>query len=249
LNEKENVFSSVEEQQRLEILSLYEKEAYEQGYKYIAGLDEVGRGPIAGPVAAGAVILPEGYGLEGADDSKKLSPKKRSKLAAEIKKDALAWAVAYIYPPYLDKINILNATRKAMQLAINNLNITPDYLLIDALKLDDIDIKQRAIIKGDSLSISIACASILAKVARDESMQECDQCFPGYNFSKHKGYATREHLTKLFENGPCRIHRISFEPVKSLVSGGKNAQQPGLFDQDDIERFEPVRTGSELKQG
>ncbi len=239
---------AADELQRIKVLSLFEEQAYEHGYQYIAGLDEVGRGPIAGPVVAGAVILPEGFVLAGVDDSKKLTAKKRSSLAGEIKKQALAWSVVSIYPACLDQINILNATRQAMTLAVSHLNIEPDYLLIDALKLDDIHIKQRAIIKGDSLSISIACASIIAKVDRDESMQEFDSIFPGYNFSKHKGYATREHLEKLFDLGPCMIHRKSFEPVKSMLSGGNNEQQqPGLFSQDDIECFHPGRSGAESK--
>ncbi len=239
---------TIDEKQRLKVLSLFEEQAYQDGYQYIAGLDEVGRGPIAGPVVAGAVILPQGFRLAGVNDSKKLTARKRSSLAGKIKKQALAWSVVSIYPPYLDQINILNATRQAMTLAVSHLNIEPDYLLIDALKLDDVNIKQRAIIKGDSLSISIACASIIAKVDRDESMREFDSIFPGYNFSQHKGYATREHLEKLFDLGPCMIHRKSFEPVKSMLSGGNNEQQqPGLFSQDDIEYFHPGRSGAKSK--
>ncbi len=237
----------VDEMQRLQLLTLFEEQAYQQGYHYIAGLDEVGRGPIAGPVAAGAVILPRNFALAGVDDSKKISAKKRYSLAGEIKRQALAWTVVFVYPPYLDRINILNATRRAMTLAVSHLNIEPDYLLIDALKLDDIDIEQRAIIKGDSLSISIACASIIAKVERDESMRKMDRIFPGYNFSQHKGYATREHLQRLFDLGPCAIHRKSFEPVKSILSGGNDEQQPGLFSQDDFECFYPGRSRAEPK--
>ncbi len=226
-----------DELQRLQGISVLEEQAYQEGCRYIAGLDEVGRGPIAGPVVAGAVILPRGFILAGVDDSKKLSPVKRRLLAGEIKKRALSWAVASVYPPYLDEINILNATRQAMKLAAEHLNPQPDLLLIDALKLNHVPIEQKAIIKGDSLSISIACASIIAKVERDESMQNFDQVFPGYNFARHKGYATREHLEILFRQGPCILHRPSFEPVKSILSGGQHVQQPGLFGQDDNEPF------------
>lgn len=216
---------------RLEAMSLYEKEALNQGCIHIAGLDEVGRGCIAGPVVSAAVILPPGELIVGVNDSKKLSPKKRTELAAEIKRRALAWAVACIFPPYLDSINILNATRETMVMTVRELSLCPDLLLIDALSLPDINIKQQAIIKGDSLSISIASASILAKVERDILMENLDLIHPVYGFSNHKGYATREHLQALFAHGPCKLHRSSFEPVKSMQAGGLYAEQPGLFDQ------------------
>lgn len=216
---------------RLEAMSLYEKEAIDRGYIHIAGIDEVGRGCIAGPVVSAAVILPPGELIEGVNDSKKLSPKKRLELAAEIKRRALAWALALIFPPYLDSINILNATRETMAMTVRNLPLKPDYLLIDALSLPDINIRQKSIIKGDCLSISIASASIVAKVERDRLMENLDLIHPAYGFGNHKGYATREHLQALFTHGPCSIHRASFEPVKSLSSGGLYAEQPGLFDQ------------------
>lgn len=212
-------------------MSLYEKEAWDRGVIHIAGIDEVGRGCIAGPVVSAAVILPPGELIEGVNDSKKLSPKKRLGLAKEIKKRALTWSVACIFPPYLDSINILNATRETMRLAVRELSPHPDLLLIDALSLPDINIKQQAIIKGDSLSISIASASILAKVERDMLMDNLDIIYPLYGFGNHKGYATREHLQALFAHGPCSMHRGSFEPVKSLQAGGLYAEQPGLFDQ------------------
>ena len=223
---------SLEERQRLQSLSIMEEQAFGEGYLYIAGLDEVGRGPIAGPVVAAAVILPQGFLLPGVNDSKKLSVYKRENLSGEIKKQALAWSIAAINPPYLDRINILNATRQAMGLAVKLLTLEPDYLLIDALELKDIPIPQSAVIKGDSLSISIACASIIAKVERDELMQNMDRVYPGYNFSRHKGYATREHLEHLFGKGPCPLHRQSFEPVKSILSGGPSTQQASLFADD-----------------
>lgn len=216
---------------RLEAMSLYEKEALEQGYIHIAGIDEVGRGCIAGPVVSAAVILPPGELIEGVNDSKKLSPKKRLELAVEIKRRALAWSLAFIFPPYLDSINILNATKETMAMTVRELPLKPDYLLIDALYLSDINIKQQAIIKGDSLSISIASASIVAKVERDLLMENLDIIHPVYGFGNHKGYATREHLQALFTHGPCSVHRVSFEPVKSLQAGGLYAEQPGLFDQ------------------
>ncbi len=223
---------SLEERRRLQDLSIMEEEAFQEGYHYIAGLDEVGRGPIAGPVVAAAVILPRGFLLPGVDDSKRLNSAKRKKLAGQIKEQALAWSIAAINPPYLDQINILNATRQAMGLAVKHLNLQPDYLLIDALQLKDIPIPQRAVIKGDSLSISIAGASIIAKVERDELMQSMDRVFPGYNFSRHKGYATREHLEQLFARGPCPLHRVSFEPVKSLLARGAEVRQASLFADD-----------------
>lgn len=218
-----------EEQKRISLLKQYENQAYERGFEYIAGVDEVGRGPIAGPVVSAAVILPRDFFLPGVDDSKKLTSLKRLKLVDEIKKEAFSWSVGWIFPPYLDRINILNATRESMKLAIEQLSPRPDFLLIDALKLSDINIKQQAIIKGDSLSVSIACASILAKVERDRAMEAFDLLYPGYGFGKHKGYATREHLQALFKLGACAIHRDSFEPVKSMVSGGKYGEQPNLF--------------------
>ncbi|MGS0765033.1 ribonuclease HII [Syntrophomonas curvata] len=221
------------ERQRIRSLYKYEEEACQQGFQYIAGIDEVGRGPLAGPVVVAAVILPRKTFIAGVDDSKKLSPGKRLRLAAQIKQAAVSWAIAAINPPYLDEINILNATREAMYTAVAELRPRPDFLLIDALKLPDIDIKQQSLIKGDSLSFSIACASILAKVERDAGMEALELIYPGYGFSKHKGYATREHMQALMAKGPCSIHRRSFEPVKSLLSGGVYGRQPGLFDQDD----------------
>ncbi len=221
------------ERKRIRKLKQYEEELWEQGFRYIAGIDEVGRGPIAGPVVVAAVVLPRKTFIAGVDDSKKLSANKRKTLAAEIKAKAISWTVVAVNPPYLDEINILNATRKAMYIAVAELCPRPDFLLIDALKLSDININQQSLIKGDSLSFSIACASILAKVERDASMEYFDIIYPGYDFAKHKGYATRQHIQALMDKGPCSIHRSSFEPVKSLLSGGTYGQQPGLFDQDD----------------
>ncbi|QGT99953.1 Ribonuclease HII [Candidatus Syntrophocurvum alkaliphilum] len=222
-------FLRLEELNRLEEMKMYESELHKQGYELIAGVDEVGRGCIAGPVAASAVILPPDFILEEVDDSKKLTEKKRLYLSQEIKKQALAWAVAFINPPYLDEINILNATIEAMKLAINGLTLQPDFLLIDALKINDINIKQQSIIRGDSKSMSIACASILAKVERDNLLNSYDSLYPYYGFGKHKGYATKKHIQALFKNGVTPIHRVSFQPVKTLIVGGNYSEQPGLF--------------------
>lgn len=223
--------NSIDEEKRILDMKKYETEAYSSGYRYIAGVDEVGRGPIAGPVVAAAVILPPDFFLPGINDSKKLTPKKRAELSAYIKKEAVDWAVAYIFPPLLDEINIYGATVKAMEKAILSLKHKPDLLLIDAVKLHDINIEQKNIIKGDALSISIAAASIIAKVERDMSMEYFDSLYPGYGFASHKGYATKQHLETVLAKGPCKIHRSSFEPVKSILNGGElgDKQQLSLF--------------------
>lgn len=210
---------NAKELKRLNTLKRYESEAFLRGYRYIAGIDEVGRGALAGPVVAAAVILPADVFLPGVKDSKKLSPPRRAKLADEIKSAAISWSIAYVYPPYLDEINILNATREAMVLAIRCLSPLPDYILIDALRLPELPVAQRPIVKGDSLSISIAAASIIAKVERDTSMEVFDDLYPEYGFAQHKGYATSQHVKVLLEKGPCPLHRQSFEPVKTLKSG------------------------------
>lgn len=200
-----------EELQRLEELSKYEKEYYSKGYKLICGIDEAGRGPLAGPVVAGAVILPEGCLIEGVNDSKKLSEKKREKLYDEITDNALAWAVGIVDNNVIDEINILEATRRAMKMAIDGLKIKPDYILIDAeKKVDTGGVPYLPIIKGDALSISIASASIIAKVTRDRMMYEYDKIFPVYDFAKHKGYGTKAHIDAIKANGLCMIHRKTF---------------------------------------
>lgn len=217
-----------QEIERVEELRAYENQVYRDGFHYVAGLDEVGRGCIAGPVATAAVILPPGYFLAGVNDSKQLSPKKRRRLAAEIKQESVAWAVAMLSSTYIDRHNILNATREAMRMAIQHLRPRPDFLLIDAVHISDINIRQQSIIKGDCLSISIACASIIAKVERDKFMEACDLLYPGYGLAKHKGYGTREHKLAIQKLGPSPIHRESFEPLKSML-GGSHGIQPGLF--------------------
>lgn len=221
---KKDVNTDVEHE-RIEKLKEFEKAAYQNGYKFLAGIDEAGRGPLAGPVVAAAVILPPDFYAAGVNDSKKLTARMRLALSAVIKEKALAWAICSISPAYLDSVNIYNATREAMQTAVMNLEIKPDFLLVDAMKLPRLSIDCQSIIKGDSLSISIACASILAKVERDQCMECFDSLYPQYGFARHKGYATREHLEMLSRFGACPIHRTSFEPVKTLVSGESINQQ------------------------
>ena len=201
------------ERQRIENLKKYEKE-YAQ-YTYICGIDEVGRGPLAGPVVAGAVILPKDCDILYINDSKQLSEKKREELYDVITKEAVAWAVGYASPERIDEINILQATYEAMREAISKLSVKPDVLLNDAVKIPQVDIRQVPIIKGDAKSVSIAAASILAKVTRDHMMVEYDTLFPEYGFAKHKGYGTAAHIAALKEYGPTPIHRRSF--IKNFV--------------------------------
>jgi ribonuclease HII len=191
----------------------YETQARRQGYKLIAGVDEVGRGPLAGPVVAAAVILPDDPNLPGINDSKKLSPAKRLKLFAQIREQALTIGVGAVKENVIDKINILQATHLAMCRAIARLNPKPDYLVIDAIKLPQLNIPQQAITRGDALSISIAAASIMAKVIRDELMCQLAKHYPQYHFEQHKGYGTPIHLAALRQYGPCPIHRLSFRRV------------------------------------
>lgn len=209
--------------QRLKEMMRYERDLYNTGVQYIAGIDEAGRGPIAGPVVAAAVILPQDFFVPGVDDSKRLRPALREELSVEIKRHSLAWAIGIVSSSCLDQINIYQATRLAMITAACNLSLKAQHLIIDAVKLPELSIPQTPLVKGDSLSLSVACASILAKVERDAIMEGYDKLFPGYGFAKHKGYATREHIEALFRLGPCPIHRTSFEPVKSWPGEGYNA--------------------------
>lgn len=199
--------------QRIICSTAFEQEAWQSGVSFVAGVDEVGRGALAGPVVAGAVILDPNCIPEGLDDSKKLTPHRRANLDQAIRASAIAWAVAGVEAEEIDRSNILSATRKAMASAIHDLNPAPDYLLIDAVELDGISISQRPIIRGDARSVSIAAASIIAKVARDELMRHYDESYPGYGFSCHVGYGTSDHLRRLRELGPSPIHRLSFRGV------------------------------------
>lgn len=199
------------EEERLIELSKFEKEYYSKGFRYIAGIDEAGRGPLAGPVVAAAVILPEGCLIEGVNDSKKVSEKKREKLYDDIIENAIAWGVGIKDNNIIDDINILEATRLAMHEAVHNLQVKPDFIFIDAEKKVDTDnIPYLPIIKGDALSISIAAASIIAKVTRDRMMREYDKMYPEYGFEKHKGYGTKMHVEAIKANGLTPIHRKSF---------------------------------------
>jgi ribonuclease HII len=188
----------------------YERRAHQHGYTVIAGIDEAGRGPLAGPVVAAAVILPTDYENPEIKDSKQLSPRKREKLYDIIKQDALSIGFGVVETSVIDEVNILRATMLAMQEAISNLSITPDYLLIDGSHRIFVSIPQEAIVKGDSLSISVASASIIAKVSRDRIMEMYHRQFPQYNFLKNKGYGTEEHREAIKKYGHCKIHRKSF---------------------------------------
>lgn len=199
-------------------LLIIERALYDEGYLLITGIDEAGRGPLAGPVMAAACILPREFDLPGLDDSKKMSEKKRVFLAAKIKEQALAFSLGSATSKEIDLINILKATKLAMKRAFDNLTITSDIVLIDGRDTIDITVTQKTVIGGDGLSASIAAASILAKVARDELMYEMSEIYPEYSFDLHKGYGTRLHLETIRRFGPCPIHRQSFSPIKEIVS-------------------------------
>ena len=189
----------------------YENQAYDNGYEAVCGVDEAGRGPLAGPVFAAAVILPKGFIVEGANDSKKLSEKKREALFEKIKEEAVSYSIAMVDEGTIDEVNILNATFMAMNDAINNLSQKPDFVMIDGNKIPNgLEIPAEAIVKGDANSISIACASILAKVSRDRYMLKMAEKYPQYQFEKHKGYGTKLHYEMLDEYGVSDIHRKSF---------------------------------------
>lgn len=189
----------------------FEKAAVNSGFSCICGVDEAGRGPLAGPVCAAAVILPEGAVIEGLDDSKKLTEKKREKLYDIIKETAVAYSVAYGTLEEIESVNILEATYLAMNRAIEGLTVKPDFALIDGNRVPrGIKIPCETIVKGDSKSMSVAAASVLAKVTRDRLMLEYDKKYPEYNFKKHKGYGTKEHTELIKQYGPCEIHRLSF---------------------------------------
>ncbi|HJB85808.1 MAG TPA: ribonuclease HII [Candidatus Dorea faecigallinarum] len=193
---------------RLKAMSVYEEQY--ASCSYICGIDEVGRGPLAGPVVAGAVILPKDHTILYLNDSKKLSEKKRELLYDEIMEHAVATGIGMVGPARIDEINILQATYEAMRMAIENLQVKPDVLLNDAVTIPEVEIPQVPIIKGDAKSISIAAASIIAKVTRDRLMKEYDQVIPGYDFAGNKGYGTKAHLEGLRRLGPSPIHRRTF---------------------------------------
>ena len=218
---KKAIQAELDEDLRLETMLSYEKELYKQGFTFIAGVDEVGRGPLAGPVVAAAVILPQNCKIKGLNDSKKIPKKKHLEIYHAVQDQALAIGIGIMDNQVIDQVNIYEATKLAMKEAISQLNPQPDHLLIDAMKLDLL-ISQTAIIKGDANSLSIAAASIVAKVTRDELMKEYDQQYPGYDFTTNAGYGTAKHLEGLEKLGVTPIHRTSFEPVKTLVSTKKD---------------------------
>lgn len=195
---------------RIKEMKKFEYEWAGKGAKYIAGIDEVGRGPLAGPVYASAVVFPIDCIIEGVNDSKKLSPQKRSNLYGTIKSSAISCATGCCDEKTIDRINILNATYEAMKMAVIKLSVRPDVLLIDAVRIPGIEISQVPIVKGDSLSFSIAAASIIAKVERDRFMDDLSSLYPAYNFASNKGYGTQEHMDAIKKYGPCPIHRRTF---------------------------------------
>ena len=201
----------------------YEKELYKEGYELIAGTDEAGRGPLCGPVVAAAVILPKNYKLEGLNDSKQLSEKKRDKYYEIIKKDAISYGISIVDAKTIDEINIYEASRKAMLEAISKLDVTPDFVLTDAMPLP-ID-NSKAIIHGDALSLSIAAASVLAKVTRDEIMYELDKKHPEYGFKSHKGYPTKKHLENIKKYGILDNYRLTYKPIKALMEDKRSEER------------------------
>lgn len=196
----------------MEDLYKYENELYEKGFHYIGGVDEVGRGPLIGSVVAACVILPSDFVLEGLTDSKKLSEKKRDEFYKVINEKAIAIGIGIVNEKVIDEVNIYEATKIAMKEAISNLKIKPDHVLIDAMPLD-IDIPTTSIIKGDAKSITIAAASVIAKVTRDKMMYELDKIYPMYDLAHNKGYGTKKHIEAIREYGICKYHRLSFKPV------------------------------------
>ena len=205
------------EELRLKELKQIEEELYNSGVNLICGIDEAGRGPLAGPVVVAAAIMPRNSMIEGVNDSKKVSEKKREKLYDLITDEAIAYGVGIIDQKEIDRINILNATKEGLTMAVKELNPKPDLIIVDALsKIDTEGIPYKSIIKGDAKCYSIACASIIAKVTRDRIMRQWDEVYPQYGFIKHKGYGTAAHISAIKEYGLCPLHRLSF--VKNIVN-------------------------------
>lgn len=196
----------------------FEEKLYDDGYHQICGVDEAGRGPLAGPVVVAACILPPFLRIEGINDSKQLSAKKRSELFKIIIKNAIDYKIVFVSEKDVDELNIYQATKKGMLEAIQGLSIKPDYVLIDAMPLGELQIPHDSIIHGDARCASVAAASILAKVTRDEYMEKMDIKYPNYGFKKHKGYGTKAHMEALEKYGPCEIHRKTFAPVSKYYS-------------------------------
>lgn len=216
----------------------YEKKLYNKGYSLIAGTDEVGRGPLVGPVVAAAVILPKNYQLEGLNDSKKLSEKKRNLYYDILMKDAISIGVGVVSPKIIDEINILEASRLAMNMALDNLDVKPDYILTDAMKLDR-DVEVLPIIHGDALSLTISAASVIAKVTRDRMMEELGKEYPEYEFERHKGYPTKRHIELVKKYGVLKEYRMTFRPINEIVkeSGVRNARKEKTSKEKDSSKF------------
>ena len=212
---KREIQKRIDEDERLEGMLAYEKECYARGIELIAGVDEVGRGPLAGPVVAAAVILPKACKIPGLNDSKKIPKYKHKEIYEAVLQNAIAIGIGVKDNHVIDQVNIYEATKLAMMEAIGQLDPQPQHLLIDAMKLD-LPISQTSIIKGDANSLSIAAASIVAKVTRDQMMEEFDKEYPGYDFAQNAGYGTAKHLAGLEQLGVTPIHRLSFEPVKTM---------------------------------
>lgn len=213
--QKREIQKRIDEDERLEGMLAYEKECYARGMELIAGVDEVGRGPLAGPVVAAAVVLPKGCKISGLNDSKKIPKSKHKEIYEAVLQNAIAIGIGVKDNHVIDQVNIYEATKLAMMEAIGQLDPQPQHLLIDAMKLD-LPISQTSIIKGDANSLSIAAASIVAKVTRDQMMEEFDKEYPGYDFAQNAGYGTAKHLAGLEQLGVTPIHRLSFEPVKTM---------------------------------
>lgn len=195
----------------------YEKKLWENGYELVAGVDEAGRGPLAGPVYAAAVIFPKGIVIDGVNDSKKLSEKRREELFDVIIENALAYSIASVDEKEIDRINILNASMKAFRLALDGLTVKADFALLDGNRAPELDIPYETVVKGDAKVQAIAAASILAKVSRDRYICEMDKLYPQYGFAKHKGYPTKEHKEAVAVFGPSPIHRLTFKGVAEYV--------------------------------
>lgn len=206
------------EEERMSRLKKTDKEFYDMGLNYICGIDEAGRGPLAGPVVVASVIMPKDSRIEGVNDSKKVSEKKREKLYDQILEEAISYGIGIIYQDEIDEINILQATKKGLTEALKSMKVKPDAILVDALTgIDTLGIPYKSIIKGDATSYSIAAASIVAKVTRDRIMREWDSVYPEYGFAGHKGYGTAKHIAAIKQYGLCPIHRKSF--TKNFVNG------------------------------
>lgn len=209
--------SILAERERVDRMFDLRRELHRDGWKLVAGVDEVGVGPLAGPVTAAAVILPDEVDLPGINDSKKLSRGAREKLDLTIREQAIAWCIGSVSPEEIDRLNIFQASLEAMRRAVSGLTPAPDYLMVDARTVPGTTIQQRGIVHGDSIDASIAAASIIAKVHRDRLMADLDEEYPGYGFAQHSGYGTVMHLEALEELGACPVHRLSFGPVTATL--------------------------------